>query len=107
MIYVPNLDNTKCYENVDNITIRLYENTTIDSTTNVIDYNTGNHYIEKHYTTLVDHNVSCIDSSNLTSNIYYRNDFAHIFIVFILLVFVIVYFPFKLITRFFKRGGSL
>lgn len=107
MIYVPNFDSTKCYENIDNITIREYDSTNVDSFSNVIDYNTGNHYIERHYTTLVDHNVNCIDNNILTDNIYYRNDFAHIFIVFILLFFVIVYFPYKLITRFYKRGGSL
>lgn len=107
MIYVPNLDTTKCYENIDNVTIREYDSTLVDSNSNVIDYNTSNHYMSRSYTTLVDHNLNCLSNDILTDNIYYRNDFTHIFIVFMLLVIVIVYFPYKLITRFYKRGGSL
>ena len=68
MIYVPNLDTTKCYENIDNVTIREYDSTILDSYSNVTDYNTGNHYMSRSYTTLVDHNLNCLSNDPVKSN---------------------------------------
>lgn len=44
-----------------------------------------------------------LDYTNFTSDFYYRNDFVYILIIFIILTLFIIWFPIKIILRFFKR----
>lgn len=48
-------------------------------------------------------NDNLLDYNNLTDNIYYRIDFYKILIIFIILAFIIIWCPIKIMLRFFKR----
>ena len=106
MIYVPDL-NYKCYVVQSEGVIRSYEeiptyNTNIDYR----DYYIKSNYIYKDgnqsfspYTNL----PVCLSSDILTDEIYYRNDFDSILIIFIIMCIFIFYIPIKIFTRLFRR----
>ena len=107
MIYVPDTQNYKCFVVQNEQVIRAYKsiprnNTTIDYR----DYYIQSNYIYKdnqqtfsQYATL----PICLESSVVTDDVYYRNDFDSILIIFIILAFVCFYCPFKLFMRMFKK----
>lgn len=107
MIYVPELENYKCYVVQSEGVIRAYEEKPQNNiTVNYRDFYIKSNYIYKDgsqqfssYTTL----PICINSSELTSEVYYRNDFDSILIIFVLLCIIFFWFPIKLLTRIFKR----
>ena len=45
----------------------------------------------------------CISTSQLTDEVYYRNDFADILIIFVLLSFICFWVPWRLFSRMFRR----
>ena len=111
MIYVPSLD-YECYVVQDSDTIRAYKikpynpgynnNITIEYR----DFYYKSNYIYRdgtqqfsNYTTI----PTCLNSSVLTTNYYYRNDFDKICIIFFIFLFV-VYFIMKKIVRVFFHG---
>lgn len=108
MIYVPS-DNTynKCYVVQSEGVIRAYDRVPSNNTNyNYRDYYIQSDYIFRdgsgqwsQYTTL----PICLDSSIITNNYYYRTDFANICIIFLTMFFFIIYLPFKLYERFFRR----
>lgn len=106
MIYVPQLDYA-CYEVRDKDTIRAYNVTPSYGTSyNYKDFYINSNYLTKegqgqwsNYSTL----PSCISQADLTDNIYYRNDFDKIAIIFLLMFFIVIFLPFKLFQRFFRR----
>lgn len=104
MIYVPDLDSSKCYEQLDTVIIRKWETTNLNQENNYTDYNTSNHYMSKKGSSLLQTAPSCIYNEDLTSDFYYRNDLSHIFIIFLVLVLFIVYLPYKIISRFYGRA---
>lgn len=110
-IYIPDLSYS-CYTLIDKDTIRAYTtmpynpsyNQTI--TVNYRDYFINSNYLYKDgsqqfssYTTL----PVCLDTSNITNEIYYRNDFDRILLIFVILAIVIFGIPLKIFFRFFKR----
>lgn len=107
MIYVPDLQNYECFVVQSDSTIRAYEeipqnNSTIDYR----DYYYNGNYLYKdgsqtfsNYTTL----PVCLQADVLTDEVYYRNDFPQILLMFVLLCIIFFWFPIKLITRIFKR----
>lgn len=106
MLYVP--DNTySCYVVYDRDTIRAYHtNPNYNSTIAYTDYYVNSHYMERegsqtfsNYSTL----PTCIDSLNLTTDFYYRNDLADILIIFSIIVIFGFILPWKIISRFWKR----
>lgn len=106
MIYVPEKDSYKCYVVQSEGTIRAYESVPSgDSTINYRDYYVNSSYLYKdgsqsfggYYTTY----PTCIDDSELTSNIYYRNDFDKICIILFVVLFVVYYIIRKFIRSFF------
>lgn len=107
MIYVPNLDNYECVVVRSEEIIRAYEElprNNSESSYRDFYYNSNYYFNDgvqtfSQYTTL----PSCIDNSNLTDDIWYRNDFDKILIIFLILFIFIVYFPLKIIFRFIKR----
>lgn len=106
MIYVPtNLENNNfCYSLINTDIIREYKTTNLNQENEYIDYNSGNHYSSyssKEYLTI---QPSCIDHNSLTNDFYYRNDFSHILVIFIIMSFVIFYIPYKIILRFYRKG---
>lgn len=105
MIYVPieNLDNV-CIEKIDTNILRYYHTTQVGHDNSYTDYNSSNHYSTYDSTIYLTTSPNCIDSDKLTNDIYYRNDLAHILIIFIILSFIIFYIPYKIFMRFYRKG---
>lgn len=107
MIYVPDLSNYKCFVVRSEEVIRAYEEIpTHNSDVAYRDYyfNANYYYNDgvqsfSQYTTL----PTCIDNNNITSDIYYRNDFDSILIIFLILFIFIILIPFKIFLTFFRR----
>lgn len=107
MIYVPDIENYKCFVvNSDKI-IRAYkEIPTNNSTINYRDYYYTSNYLYKdgtqtfsNYTTL----PICLDNNIVTDNVYYRNDLDSILIIFVILCIFGLLIPLKVFMRLFRR----
>lgn len=106
-IYIPELTNYKCvYVRGDGV-IRAYtEIPQNNATVTYRDFYINSNYIFtdgeqtfSQYTTV----PTCLDSSVLTSKVYYRNDFDKILVIFICLCLIIFYIPIKILFRLFRR----
>ena len=108
MIYVPDIENYKCFVVRDETTIRAYK--TIPQRNQDVyyrDYYYNSNYLFQDgtqsfgsYSTL----PVCLDSSLITTDFVYRNDFWQILIIFVILCIFCFYLPFKvIICRFFRR----
>lgn len=107
-IYVPQ-DNTfnKCYVIQSEGVIRAYDTIPNYNTTyNYRDYFVRTDYYYRdgsgtwsNYSNL----PTCLASSVITNDFYYRYDLSNILIIFLCLFIFIVYFPLRLFTRFFGR----
>lgn len=106
-IYVPDLESYKCYYVYSSDVIRAYKeipqnNKTIDYR----DYYIKSNYIYKDGSTSFSSYATlpvCLDISNLTSDYYYRNDFASILVIFAIFAIFCFYFPFRLFRRLLWR----
>lgn len=106
MIYIPNL-NYKCYVVRDSNTIRAYEQQpNYNTTINYRDYYINSNYIYQDgvqnfstYSTL----PVCLAKEELTDNVYYRNDFDSILIIFLIMSIFAFYIPLKIFIRLFRR----
>lgn len=107
MIYVPEYSSGNCAYIYNSDVIRVYDsvpqhNTTISYKDYYIKssyiYNTGSTTFSS-YTTL----PTCIDSNTITTDVYYRNDFDSILIIFVLLVIICFWVPWKIFIRLFRR----
>lgn len=111
MIYVPDLSNYKCFVVRNDSTIRAYKqiprnNTDVEYrdyfyTANYL-YQDGTQSFST-YTTL----PVCLDSSVLTTDYQYRNDYADILIIFLIYCLFGIYLPLKIFMRLFKKGRYL
>ena len=111
MIYVPDLINYKCFVVRNDSTIRAYKqiprnNTDVEYrdyfyTANYL-YQDGTQSFST-YTTL----PVCLDSSVLTTDYQYRNDYADILIIFLIYCLFGIYLPLKIFMRLFKKGRYL
>ena len=107
MIYVPDKENYKCFVVRSEEVIRAYEKIpTNNSEVNYRDYYYNSNYLYNdgtqafsQYTTL----PTCLDSSLLSDNVYYRNDIDSILIVFTILCIFGIYIPLKIFMRLFRR----
>lgn len=108
MIYVPDTSYA-CYVVVDSETIRAYETMpTQDSTVYYRDYYINSNYLyEDSYQTFSRYSQlpTCLSSDVITNEVYYRNDFDSIMIIFLVMVIFIIYIPLKIFSRLFKRGN--
>lgn len=112
MIYVPQ-DNTYkyCPYVVNANSIRVYDRQPQNnSTANYREYYynssyafTDNQQTWSNYSTL----PSCLSSTEITSNVFYRNDIDKILVCFIILLIICFYFPYKIISRMFGRWLKL
>lgn len=105
-IYLPST-NFVCYVTRDNgNTIRAYETQpTVNSTVNYTDYYVNAHYLYNvgtqqftQYSTI----PTCMGAT-FTDNVYYRNDFDQILVIFFILLIICFYFPYRIISRMFGR----
>lgn len=107
MIYVPTYNSGNCVIVYDKDTIRVYDRApTYNSDINYTDYYVNSNYMSKsgvshfsQYSSI----PSCISSDNITTDFYYRNDFAQILLIFIIMFFVVIYAPWKIFIRMFRR----
>lgn len=106
MIYVPDL-NYECYYVQSEGVIRAYEEIPENNKTiNYRDYYLNSNYIYKDgYTHFSSYSTlpTCLESSVLTDNLYYRNDLADILIIFSIMSIFCFYIPIKIFTRIFRR----
>lgn len=107
MIYVPEKENYKCYVVRSEEVIRAYEEVPRNNTdVNYRDYyyNANYYYNDgsqsfSQYTTL----PVCLSMSNISSDVYYRNDFDQILVIFLIMCIFCFYIPLKVILRFIRR----
>ena len=85
MIYLPSND-LSCYSVINGNIIRGYKSEPIvDTSVDYIDYYINSHYLEKEGKELITSVPVCINSEKLTTEVYYRNDFSHILVIFLIL----------------------
>ena len=107
-IYVPDLENYKCFVVQSSDTIRAYKqvpqrNTEIEYR----DYFINANYIYKdgtqsfgNYTTYL---PVCLSTEVVSNNVFYRNDIDGILTIFSIMCIISFYIPIKVFTRFFRR----
>lgn len=106
-IFLPDISKP-CYVVQSEGVIRQYAQMPVqNSTINYRDYFINDNYLYKDGSqTFSTYSVLpvCLDSSLLTTEVYYRQDFDKILVMFIILAFIVVYCPLKIFYRFWKRG---
>lgn len=104
-LYIPST-NYPCIVVQNHDTIRAYHTTpTLNSTTQYTDYFVNSHYMKQEGSTTWNQ-YSTLPSCNVetfTDNVYYRNDFDSILIIFFIILLVCFYFPYRIISRMFGR----
>lgn len=107
MIYVPDIENYKCFVVRNESTIRAYKQIpSHNSDISYRDYYYTSNYLYQdgiqsfsQYTAL----PTCLDSSVITTSPYYRNDFDSILIIFLIMSIFCFLIPIKVFTRLFRR----
>lgn len=109
-IYLPieNISDFKCYSVYDKDTIRAYiQQPQLDSSSQYVDFYINSHYLQKSGTqSWGQWNNSlpvCLSSNNITNEVYHRNDFDSILIIFLVLFIFIICLPYKIMSRAFGR----
>ena len=108
-IYIPNT-NYACLYMVDKDTLRAYDSMpNYNSSSSYTDYFINSHYLTRtgtqswgNYSTL----PQCSQEA-FTTNVFYRNDFDSILVIFFILLIVCFYFPYRIIARMFGRWLKL
>lgn len=107
MIYVPDLENYQCFVVQSEGVIRAYEEVPLrNSSINYRDYYIESNYIYKDNTQYFSSNSNlpiCLQTSEVTSEVYYRNDFADILVIFLIMCIFCFYIPLNLFKRLFRR----
>lgn len=113
-IYLPieNVNDFACYTVRDKDTIRAYKTMpSLNSSSDYVDFYINSHYLENKGTESwgqwQSYLPTCISSSSITNDIYYRNDLDSILVIFLCIVVFVTYFPRKLLNIFYKRGFNL
>lgn len=102
-IYLPTeYLNKPCYV-INNGYIRVYETTNQNYSNTVYDVYINQDYMVKRGTASYASSTQCDHVNEYTDNFYYRTDIDKVLIIFLILAFVIVWSPFKILLRFFKR----
>lgn len=109
-IYLPvdSVSDFACYSVLDKDTIRAYVNMPqINTSSNYVDFYINSHYLEKEGTqtwgSYTQYLPTCISSSAITTDFYYRNDMPQILVIFIILSIFIFLIPIKIFGRLFRR----
>ena len=108
MIYVPD-DAKPCVVVTNATTVRVYDSTPRNNfTSSYRDYypRLGYAFTEGSQTWSASTALPrCLHRSQYTSEIYYRVDFADSLVIFIVMAYVMFWFPFKLFMRLFRKGS--
>lgn len=108
MIYVP-IESPSCVVIRNDTTMRVYDEVPrVNSTISYTDYFYTSNYLYQEgeqtfsqYATL----PVCLSNDNLTNEWFYRNDISDILISYIILAFITIYLPIKIVTQIVKKGG--
>lgn len=107
MIYVPNYENGNCAYIYNTDIIRVYDRVpSHNSVINYKDYYIKSSYIYNEGTTSFGNYSTlpvCISNDRITTDVYYRNDFMQILVIFFLLSWICFYIPWKIFLRMFRR----
>lgn len=107
-IYVPDIQNYKCFVVQSSDTIRAYKeipqrNTEVEYR----DYYINSNYIYKDNTQSFGNYQTylpvCLSNDVITDNVFYRNDIDSILIIFVIMVIFSFYIPIKIFMRLFRR----
>lgn len=104
-IYLPDTSYA-CYVVRDSNTIRAYETMpSINSNVNYTDYYVNSHYMFNNGTQNFNQysTLPVCSGATFTDNVFYRNDFDSILIIFFILLLICFYFPYRIISRMFGR----
>lgn len=106
-IYIPSYTNSKCAYVYNSDTIRVYDSTpTLNSTINYTEYFVNSSYLSRTGSTTFNQYSSlpvCLSSSDITTNVFYRNDIDKILVITFILLIICFYFPYRIISRMFGR----
>lgn len=104
VVYVPTYNNGNCVVISNNNTVRVYDTQPTNNTnTAYTDYYINSHYLSVSGSTNYNYGVTCLPSSQVSTNWIYRNDLSDILISFVCIV-LIIYLPIKLLfKKFFRR----
>lgn len=105
-IYVPNYESYNCAVVTNANTIRVYD--TVPTHNSTIDYTdyyyTGHYYFVRGTATFSNYSTlpNCLYDDDITTNVYYRNDFADIMIIFSCILVFCWFFISLLIKKLLK-----
>lgn len=109
-IYLPvyDVNDYACYSVLDKDTIRAYKTQPqLDSSSEYVDFYINSHYLQKtgiqSWGQWNSSLPTCFTKSSITTDIYYRNDFDSILIIFLILFIFIIVLPYKIMSRAFGR----
>lgn len=107
MIYVPSYTSNNCIVIRDKDTIRVYDSQpTYNSTNYFTDYFINSNYLFNNgYQTFNQYSTlpTCVNQNLLTTNVFYRNDIDKILVIFLILLIICFWFPYKILSRAFGR----
>lgn len=106
-VYIPTYSNNNCAYIYSSDIIRVYDSVPQNNTT--ISYK--DYYIKSSYmyntgsTTFGNYSSlpTCISSSRITTDVYYRNDLPEILIIFFAFIIIGFILPLKIFLRMFRR----
>lgn len=103
MIYVPDIEHFECFSMQDGY-IRGYEGiNNLPASVSYTDFLYNSNYYTRTGQEFLSEYPSCIDSSKLTTDFYYRTDIDKILVLFLIFSFVIIYLPIKTIFHLLNR----
>ncbi len=107
-IYVPDIQNYKCFVVQSSDIIRAYKEVPQRNTeVEYRDYYINSNYIYKDNTQSFGNYQTylpvCLSTDVVTDNVFYRNDIDSILIIFVIMVIFSFYIPFKIFMRLFRR----
>lgn len=109
-IYLPieNVNDFACFSVYDKDTIRAYKTQPqLESSSEYVDFYINSHYLQNTGTQSwgqwQNYLPTCITKSSITTDVYYRNDFDSILIIFLILFIFIIVLPYKIMSRAFGR----
>lgn len=107
LIYVPNYQNGNCAYIYNSDIIRVYDSVpSRNSIINFKDYYIKSSYIYNEGSTSFGNYATlpvCISNDRITTDVYYRNDFMQILVIFFFLSWICFYIPWKIFLRMFRR----
>ena len=107
-VYLPSFTSSNCIVIKDKDIIRVYDNLpTFDSYEDYTDYYVNSHYLSVRGREFINTVPVCENQDNFTTDYYYRFDFSDIVIIFLVFSLIVIYVPYKIISRAFGRWLKL